>query len=315
MTGKWMMAYEKNLDAKVPWRDPSVKLWGGLTYHLFGEAREGAVVGTDGWLYTTEEFQAAAEDTVEIAVKVEYIRQVRDKLAKDGAHLVVALVPAKTRIYPEHLGHLLVPAVKSNVYENFRQRLEAAGVPAPDLFRAMQAEKGEGARSLFLRTDTHWTPYGAAVAARTLAPAVKALRPDLPPTAYHESAGAPVARRGDLLRYVPVPEGVGPAPDTVREPEYTRTDEGGSGLLGDVTLAVTLVGTSYSAETKDNVWHFGAALAQALGTEVLNAAQEGKGPIVPMREYLSSQDRRDNPPQIVVWEIPERFLRISYPKE
>ena len=83
--------------------------------------------------------------------------------------------------------------------------------------------------------------------------------------------------------------------------------------MGEDTLAVTLVGTSYSAKSKSNVWHFDDALAQALGTEVLNAAQEGKGPILPMREYLKSQDRQDNPPQVVIWEIPERFLRVAYP--
>ena len=153
------------------------------------------------------------------------------------------------------------------------------------------------------------------MAAQALGPVVKGLELDLPAATYRASKKPPVKRSGDLLRYIPVPEGEGPSPDTVQEAVYTRTDAGGGGLLGDDSLAVTLVGTSYSAVSKNNVWHFDGALSKALGTEVLNAAQEGKGPIVPMREYLKSQDRKDNPPQVVVWEIPERFLRVSYPEE
>lgn len=312
ITGEWMLAWEKNLDAGVPWRDPSVNLWGTLNYRLFGEAREGAVVGQDGWLFTDEEFQTAEGDAQEIAAKLGYIRQVRDELARDGAKLVVALVPAKARIYGDQLGGVRVPAVNGPVYSRFRAALEQAGIPAPDLEAALrQARRQE---TVFLKTDTHWTPAGAGVVARTLAPVIGTLGLDLPPAEYSVSLKPPVTRKGDLLRYVPVPDGTGPASDRVREPVYTRTDEGGGGLLGEETLAVTLVGTSYSAETDSNVWHFAGALSRELGSEVLNVAREGQGPMLPMRQYLKGQDRQDNPPQVVVWEIPERFLRVRSPQ-
>lgn len=314
ITGEAMLDYEKNhLDAKVPWRDASVNLWGGVNYRLFGEARDGALIGKDGWLFTTEEFQTSREDAAEIAGKVAYIKQVRDELAEDGAKLVVALIPAKARVHAELLGSYRVPHQVVPLYQQVRAQLEQAGIPTPDLAAVLRrpVEEEPDARPVFLRTDTHWTPFGANVAARRLAPAVQAVASELPPATYTKKFKPAVSRSGDLLRYVPVRTG-GPRPDQVAEAEFTRTDEGGGGLLGDETLAVTLVGTSYSAETKDNVWHFAGALSQALGTEVLNAAQEGKGPIVPMREYLNSQDRQDNPPQVVIWEIPERFLRVKY---
>ncbi|UQN06899.1 hypothetical protein [Deinococcus sp. QL22] len=305
LTGTWQLAWEKGLDAKVPWRDLSVNLWGRLNYRLFGEASDGALVGKEGWLFTSEEYQTAAQDEAEIAAKLNYITEVRDELAKNGAKLVIALIPAKTRLYSEFLS-APVPRQKADTYASFRAALTQAGIAAPDLLASLQGGKQEDAGDLFFRTDTHWTPYGAATAAQALAPAITELAPDLPPTQYAVKARAAVERSGDLLRYVP-----GPAPDEVRELEYTRTDEGG-GLLGEETLAVTLVGTSYSAEGKDNVWHFAGVLSQTLKTEVLNAAKEGKGPIVPMRDYLKSEDRQNNPPQVVIWEIPERFLRVAY---
>ncbi|MBB5363987.1 alginate O-acetyltransferase AlgX-related protein [Deinococcus humi] len=313
INGEWMLSWEKNLDSKVPWRTPSVNLWGGLNYRLFGEAQDGALIGQYGWLFTNEEFQTASTDAAEFQSKIAYVKQVRDQLAKDGAKLVVALIPAKVRIYPQEVGRAGVPASHDTLYADFRDRLEDADIAAPDLAAALKAARSQG--NVFLRTDTHWTPLGAEIAARAVAETVQELNLELPPADYSLTHKPDVARAGDLLRYVPVPEDVGPELDRVSEPEYTRTDEGGGGLLGDESIAVTLVGTSYSADSKDNVWHFDDALAAALGTEVLNAAQEGKGPIVPMREYLKSQDRKDNPPQVVVWEIPERFLRVVYDAE
>ena len=265
MTGQWMATYEKtNLDPGVPWRDASVNLWGGLNYRLFNEARDGAVIGKDGWLFTSEEFQTSKTDAAEIAGKVEYIKQVQDELAKDGAKLVVALIPAKARVYADELGGVQVPAVNAPLYESFRQQLAQAGIPAPDLAADFEAARAQG--DLFFHTDTHWTPLGATVAAQALAPVVKGLALDLPSAEYQASKKPPVKRSGDLLRYIPVPEGEGPSPDTVQEAVYTRTDAGGGGLLGDDSLAVTLVGTSYSAVSKNNVWHFDGALSQALGS-------------------------------------------------
>ena len=306
VTGEAMLTYEKeNLDAKVPWRDASVNLWGGLNARLFGEARDGALIGQDGWLFTSEEYQTSAEDAAEIQAKLAYIGQVRDELKKDGAQLVVALIPAKARVYADQT-NAKVPAQTAPLYQSFRTDLQKAGIPAPDLLTAFEEVKSKD--NLFFRTDTHWTPIGAQVAAQAIAPVVAELGLDLPGAEYAARTQPEVSRAGDLTRYVPGDDRT----DQVSPITYERTDEGGGGLFGDEGIAVTLVGTSYSAETKDNVWRFDGALAAALGTEVLNMAREGKGPIVPMREYLNSPERKDNPAQIIVWEIPERFLRVQY---
>ncbi|GGN44065.1 alginate O-acetyltransferase AlgX-related protein [Deinococcus daejeonensis] len=306
VTGEAMVTYEKeNLDAKVPWRDASVNLWGGLNARLFGEARDGALVGRDGWLFTSEEYQTAPSDQREIRANLAYIEQVRDELQKDGAQLVVALIPAKARVYADQT-NAKVPAQTAGLYQSMRFDLEKAGIRTPDLLTPF--EKAKSRTDVFLKTDTHWTPAGATLAAAKVAEAVRDLGVDLPAATYAAQTQPAATRAGDLTRYVPGST----LTDTVTPMSYTRTDEGGGGLFGDEGIAVTLVGTSYSAETKDNVWHFDGALATALGSEVLNMAREGKGPIVPMREYLTSPERKDNPAQIVVWEIPERFLRVEY---
>jgi len=314
VTGKWAHAYETGLDAGVPFRDPAVKLWGTTNYRLFGEAREGALVGTDGWLYTSEEFETTdpVTDAREVQKKLTFVREVRDALAAQGAHLIVAVIPAKTRVYPEHLGAYKVPAVKAAVYEQFRESVTALGVPAPDCCRSCSSTRPRG--TWFVRTDTHWTPLGAKIAAETLTKTVRETWPtlDLPEVSFRTTSSAAPQKTGDLLRYLPLPAGEGPQAAEVRVPRTTQVGESGGGLLGDAEVSVTLVGTSYSA-IKD--WNFEGALKEALHTDVLNAADPGKGPVVPMRAYLKSQALKDAPPKLVIWEIPERFLRFQYPEE
>lgn len=314
VTGKAAHAYETGLDAGVPFRDPSVGFWATLNYRLFREARDGALVGKDGWLFTTEEFQTSgtAKDDQERQAKLDYIHEVRDGLRAKGARLVVALIPAKARVYAEELGGLKVPGDKAPVYEDFRQKITALGVPAPDLLATLTTAKTQG--NVFVRTDTHWSPLGARVAAQAVVVAVKSAYPDLqlPAAQFQTTEASTPSTAGDLLRYLPLPKGEGPQAGQLRVPTTTRTDAGGGGLLGDDPVAVALVGTSYSA-IKD--WNFAGALRQALGSDLVNAADEGEGPIVPMRAYLKSQAYRDTPPKLVIWEIPERYLRFDYPTE
>ena len=42
-----------------------------------------------------------------------------------------------------------------------------------------------------------------------------------------------------------------------------------------------------------------------------NYAEDGHGPLVPMLKYLQSDALRNAPPQVVVWEFPERYLPMK----
>ncbi|MBX9755308.1 MAG: alginate O-acetyltransferase, partial [Pseudomonadaceae bacterium] len=83
---------------------------------------------------------------------------------------------------------------------------------------------------------------------------------------------------------------------------------GAGDLFSDSQVPVALVGTSYSANPR---WNFLGALRQALGSDVLNYAEDGHGPLLPMLKYLQSAGLKDSPPQLVIWEFPERYLPMS----
>lgn len=311
LQGEQAARYEETFNEALPFRDTAIATWGVLEYALFGEGREGVVVGREGWLFTDEEFSFYDDAAAETARKLAYIGEVRDALAERNVALIVALVPDKGRVYREFVGRAL-PSYTQGRYESFRQGLLEQNIPAPDLLNALAAAKTQG--PTYLRTDTHWTPAGAEVAAETLAESLReADVPGLFGSAYTTEITGAEPYRGDLFNFLPLGalQGrLGPGGERLERRRTTAADTAGEGggLFGAQTIPVTLVGTSYSADER---WNFAGALQTALGADVLNLATEGRGPLPPMRDYLESPELNDAPPSVVVWEIPERYVPMA----
>jgi alginate O-acetyltransferase complex protein AlgJ len=312
ITGEWTKAYSANFEAQLPIREPAVQTWGVLAYALFGDGRRGVLIGEDGWLYTTEEFAYYRNEAAETEAKLAFVREVQKTLSEQGTQLVIALVPAKATVYEENLGRYAPPSYTAERFENFRSQLEALGIPTPDLMTVLSENKSH--EDVFLRTDTHWTPYGAAVAADALAERIaqEALLPSLGNEAFETRVTGTTRFEGDLLNFIPLgpfQSRLGPQPDSLREQETVQTSEADVGLFDEVQIPVVLVGTSYSANAR---WNFDGALKEALGADVLNIAEEGIGPFLPMSRYLQSDAFRQHPPELVIWEIPERYIPMPY---
>ncbi len=299
--GSWAAKWEDRLDDNFAPRQWGVEFWGVVEWTLFQRGRPGVVVGEADWLFTSEEFEVLPERDALVADKLARILVVRDRLAARDIQLVVALVPAKARVYDDSV---TLPGPMRDTYDPFRAALVEAGIPAPDLVAPLQAARSQGA--VYFSTDTHWTPLGASVVAAELRRAV----PDWTPqdgATFAMRGGDPVEIEGDLLRYVPLGplQGrIGPGPESA--PGRALTGEApAAGLLGDVEIPITVVGTSYTANP---TWGFADELKAAFQADVLNAAKEGFGPILPMEEWTEDPSFEENPPRLVVWEVPERYL-------
>lgn len=310
LDGRLARAFESHYDARFPGRTLGTNVWAAIDYLLFDEGRPGVVVGRDGWLYTDEEFKTYADAEATVTTHLALIPWVRDELARRGTRLVVALVPSKARVYPEHLGQRRPAALHEGLYGQAQAALRSAGVPAPDLARALGECKR--ARPAFLRTDTHWTPDGARCAAQAVRAA--AGRPPADGGPYRTRVGAVQEHRGDLLRFLPLEPYFArllPPPDRIQVPRTERADAAAAGdaLLGDAPPpGVVLVGTSYSADAR---WNLTGALQEALQEDVVNFAAEGKGPFEPMLSYLLDSEALPVAPRLLVWEIPERYLPLA----
>ena len=308
LDGGLAKTFESHYDKELPVKDIGTNVWAALDYLLFDEGRRGVLIGEHDWLFSNEEFDPVAGAQEHLRDNLALIRGVRDELARRDIDLLLAIVPAKSRLYPEHVGDHRASALHADLYQRFHAAVRRAGIAAPDLLAPLQAAKASG--PLFLRTDTHWTPFGAEVAAQQLSQAVS-LRGE-PQQFVTESAGQ-AQHKGDLTRFLPLDPLFAellPAPDPLqkRQTRAVSQADGADALFADSELPVTLVGTSYSANPS---WNFAGALRQHLQRDLSNHAEDGQGPILPMLKYLQSDELKNAAPQLVIWEFPERYLPMA----
>lgn len=310
LNGHWTKAVETHYDEEFPIKRLGTNLWAALDYKLFNEGRPGVILGKDQWLYTDEEFDAVANSEQNEADNLAIIQGVRDTLKKQGTQLVLAIVPAKTRLYPEHVGDNTPAALHTDLYQQFHAQVNQAGILAPDLLTPLQGAKAKG--QVFLRTDTHWTPMGAEVVAQQLGNVIAQQAPlNVEPQNFVTEAKSTEPYKGDLTNFLPLDplfSNLLPKPDDLQQRSTNPADAGGESddaLFADNSVAVGLVGTSYSANPN---WNFAGALKQALHADVVNYAEDGHGPILPMLKYLQTDAFKSSPPQVLIWEFPERYL-------
>lgn len=315
--GRTTAAFEKKYGEHLWGRDAVVTPWNTVSYGIFRSADRKIMIGEEGWVYFREEVALQTDEKKETEHKLRIIEQVRDYLASRNIALVVALLPSKARIYPEYLQGGSFPSYKKDVYDSFRTDLLQRGIVTPDLLRLFEEKKPNV--PMFLKTDTHWTPRGAALTAQAVAKAVAVQCTGFTweEQPYRTFITTPESYDGDLLKFIQtgfMRPFIGPEGERIAR-EKTVLDEtpaagGELDLFGEQEIGITLVGTSFSFMQHLN---FEGALKTAFKTDVLNLATEGQGPMQPMAEYLEKTDLSHNPPQLVIWEIPERFIPIAYP--
>ncbi len=297
LRGKWLNGqitsrWEKDYLDTLPNKEFFAALWEILRYHLFKTGSKGVVIGAQGWLFTDEEFIAAPDSETNFTENITEINRIEKLLRKKNIRLVVAVIPAKARIASQFLLQPL-PRIRQLLYDRIN-------LP-PQLF-----VDGRGAFSSlsqpFFRTDTHWTPVGAQAMANAVADHVKKYYPVLAKDFTASFHSRPVGKKtfySDLHKFLP--EGVVKAESYTAWETITDADD----LFSNEKIPVALVGTSYSADER---WNFIGFLKEALHADAVNYAQQGKGAIAPMRDFI-----KHIPPDIrlVVWEFPERFLPLK----
>ncbi|MDH1631918.1 alginate O-acetyltransferase [Pseudomonas mosselii] len=313
LDGKLAKAAETHYDEQFPIKRLGTNLWAALDFKLFNEGRPGVVLGRDQWLFSDEEFKPTAGAEQLMQDNLALVRGIRDTLQRHGSQLVLAIVPAKARLYAEYIGKETPASLHDELFNRFHAQARQANVFAPDLLAPLEQAKARG--QVFLRTDTHWTPMGAEVVAQSLAEAVD--RQQLltgEPRAFITEAGATAPYKGDLTNFLPLDplfSNLLPTPDNLQQRKthpVQAEGEGDDALFADNRIPVALVGTSYSANPH---WNFLGALQQALHSDVANYAEDGHGPLLPMLKYLQSDAFKNAPPQVVVWEFPERYLPMK----
>ena len=311
MVGTWAPTFEKSLNESFPIFNSIRNFWGRLEYDVFNEGRKGVLIGKNGWLFTDEEFECIRHGDQNMMTNLDFIKATAEELQNKNVKLVVALIPSKARLYKDYLGDYKVPVCRTDLYAktiSYLQDNSITGISLLDVF-SETPEKD----TLFLKTDTHWTPEGANLAATTIAKNINSA--EFTSKEFQSNTEKAKPHEGDLLRYLP-----GVKNDVIKEDTMNVfvTQESSSGnsvdtaldLFGDTVVPITLVGTSYSANPS---WNFYGFLKDALDVDILDMSDEGQGPFAVMKAYIESETWRNTPPSLVIWEIPERYMTMVPP--
>ncbi len=317
LTGRAAAAFEKDFTKDLPLRDAMKDAWGRLDFDLFQEGRSGVVIGRDGWLFSKEETGCERGWEQRLSHHLDMIAAVARQVEAQKTRLILVPVPAKARIYADKLIEADdFSACRRNVYDWMMRTALAENIAVADPLAAYREIRVGDKDPLFLRTDTHWTPAGAKVAAQTVAQAASVFPSAWARVKFKTQGGESRDYKGDLLRYLP---GVGEdfiAPDRLQRfetmPVLSRQPQSEADLFVETKADIVLVGTSYSANPD---WNFEGALKEAMSADILNVSDEGKGPFIVMEKYLQSESWQDAPPKLIVWEIPERYLILPDQKD
>ncbi|MEM7268082.1 MAG: hypothetical protein AAF401_02385 [Pseudomonadota bacterium] len=301
LNGEFQSGYENSFKTANPLREIAIGAYASLRYSLLNEASAGAIVGKDGWLFTAEEIEVHEGFDANIRASAEKIARTRDALAANGAEMLAVIVPDKADIYAHELGSERPDAVRGRL-STFLAYLNNVGINRVGASEILQQEAASG--EVFMRDDTHWSPLGAKAVADAIGLAL--VDHDIARTNVETLSLGPAPFDGDLLAFVPTGPLRGLAGPEQRSIErFETTVASAGGLFGDAPVDVALVGTSFSAKQD---WHFEGFLKQALSADVLNFSAEGAGPFAPMDAFIESEDFANNPPKIVIWEIPVRYI-------
>ena len=299
--GQYQRAVEDRFDEALPLRGTAIHTWNAIKLAAFGQASPEVIITKDNWLFTAEEFR-------EPAVQYEFAAEfdaAYSALQARGIQLLPVVVPDKARVYRDKLAHARSSSLNAR-YERVQAHLASRNVPVVDVLS--EFEKGRQQAETFMRTDTHWSPWGAEIAARAISDAIS--DQTVVPSSFATQDVAVDHFTGDLMSFIDA--GVYASWVGQDSEQITRFETVGGGetgdLFGDVSIPVALVGTSFSARAEFN---FAGFLQQHTGLDLVNYATEGQGPFAPMSDFLASDALETTPPTIVVWEIPERYITLK----
>ncbi|MBX0292577.1 hypothetical protein K3G63_19190 [Hymenobacter sp. HSC-4F20] len=172
---------ERYLEDRLGLRTWAIQVRNQLAYSLFQVSHYSyAMIGRQGMIFQPEPVNTyLGVDTIsreEVAFRVRRLRQVQQDLAARGIPLLFVMAPNKARHLPELLpDYLPRPRPGGSNYERFMAEMQRQQVALLNCTPLFLAWKDTARYPLFPWGGTHWSAYGAQLAADTLLGRVEAL--------------------------------------------------------------------------------------------------------------------------------------------
>lgn len=306
--GATQLSFEDAFGDSLIISDISIQSWNAFKYAMFGETLSGAVAGRDNWLFSSEEYQVADDFDAVFDQSLDFIVSSIAQIEAAGSNAIVVLIPDKARMESDRTSRTR-PDILNGRYDRAVRELSKAGISVLDPRKELLS--AQKSAPIFLERDTHWTPYGAHVVAKLVGPKIAEIAQSQ--SVFETKEIETISHQGDLLKFADSGrwnDRLGLIEEDVQLHKTTQMQSGdlSAGLFGDVSIPATLIGTSFSAIPK---WNFAGFLMQESTTDILNKAEQGQGPFTPMAAYLNEIEARAGISDVVIWEIPERYLTVE----
>jgi hypothetical protein len=173
LSGTFQETFNTQLENHIGFRNALVRLNNQIDFTAFGQANaEGVIAGKNGELFEEDYLrEATGMHYVGDEVwkrKAAQLKAVQDTLAVLGKTLVVLFEPGKATFYPERMPRKYrnIPGKLSN-YQQMLKSFDNQQVNVLDLDAYFRQLKGNQWYPLFLKGGTHWSYFGATLAADT----------------------------------------------------------------------------------------------------------------------------------------------------
>lgn len=182
-SGEYQQQVEKYLKDHAGFRNFLVRLYNQLDYSLFSKANaEGVTIGKNRQLYEYDYIRswlgADYPGDSFIRKKLGRVRYVQEFLKREkGIDLIVVFEPGKASFYPEHIPEKYTGLKAGpSTYELYVGRAKEMGLEFVDFQEYFMQLKAESPFPLFPKYGTHWSEYGAVLAADSLIRFIERIR-------------------------------------------------------------------------------------------------------------------------------------------
>ncbi len=263
--------------------------------------------GNDGWFFRQGDIN---EYFALLPHAKSYLQRLTQAFANQGTELILLQVPPRPFSAYRYLNRGQ-PGQKSfqleggmQYYTSYLKDLKTVDATIVDALDVMNEVDPDTGLHFFFKRDTHWSPYGANLAAQKVAATLKknATYQKITPTVYTTEIAGDLRMQGRIADEI---EAL--CADKVQVesfPSYqtnAQLKKGQDALFGDVSSAAPLVllGSSFSAVSWFN---FDGYLSQHTGLEVANFAISAGGLFNSLISYTALPKEERLNPDFVVWE-------------
>lgn len=241
---------------------------------------------------STAEWQKSMEPNP-VAAIVEFHRQ----LKQQGIALLVVPTPTKAMLYGNQFMSLRSSdeAVLNNPgYDHFVRQLHAENIEVLHLHDILAAQKQT---SLYLQTDSHWTPHGVSVAAEAIAKRIASMVPNTKSTsALYQMAPTQIENQGDLAAMLRISNPSAPI-NKERVTIHRVVTKNHQNWRPDKTAPVLLLGDSFSnIYSLDGMnWGVSSGLAEHISYHLntpIDAIRINDNGSYATRQYLSRSQQQ-----------------------